>query len=500
MNQTLRTGVRLAVTATIFSCLTQNRLRAQDSPTTKSAAGTFATASVTSSSPSVAPAFAKKLYEDVSPSLVAVQYTWEYEFGKADFVEPGVVVSADGLILLPGAELLPRMPAGQIRDVKIIIPHLDKDNEEIEAELLGRDQRSEVVFIRAKEKRDWKPIKFVDETPAIGDPIVSVGMLSRDAGYRTYLAESIVGAYSRGEIPTIVATGGGLANVGAPVFNTAGQAIGWVNYYASTQFLLHTTLARRGEQIEPLAPLMSPPRIFVPTSVFAKSLTDPPTAGQPPKLPWLGMPNLSGVDKDVAQVFGLENQPAVEVGDVVPNSPADKAGIKIGMKIVKVNGQPLERGDLVEELPGILARKIMRMPVGTQVTFGVLTEKDQPMKDFTVTLGERPLDNTWAKRAWAEDLGFGTRNLVFEDTYARKQPADLKGVIVTMIKPNSAAASAKLAREDIITQFNSMPVSDVDQFESTYKAFRSEKPKEAIVLVIMKRDGTTQTIRIEPPQ
>src|SRR5438128_263502 len=31
--------------------------------------------------------FANKLYTDVTPSLVGVQFTWEYEFGKYDFVQ-----------------------------------------------------------------------------------------------------------------------------------------------------------------------------------------------------------------------------------------------------------------------------------------------------------------------------------------------------------------------------------------------------------------------------
>ena len=170
------------------------------------------------------------------------------------------------------------------------------------------------------------------------------------------------------------------------------------------------------------------------------------------------------------------------------------------MKIIKIDGKPIKRADLPVELPNILARKIIRMKVGSKVSFTVIAEKDQPTQDITVTLGERPKDAIYAKRFWAEDLGFGTREIVFEDTYDRKQPADMKGVVVTVIKPNSAAATAKLSRDDIITQFNSQPVTDIEQFEKDYQALRAEKPKEAIVIVVMKRDASTQTIRIEPPQ
>src|SRR6266513_1027120 len=73
----------------------------------------------------------KKLYDDVTPSLVAVQYTWEYEFGKADFVGAGVVVSDDGLVMMPIAVMSPGIPDAQLTDFKIIVPHVDRDDEEI---------------------------------------------------------------------------------------------------------------------------------------------------------------------------------------------------------------------------------------------------------------------------------------------------------------------------------------------------------------------------------
>jgi serine protease Do len=447
------------------------------------------------------PEEAQKLFERVVPSLVAVQFTWEYEYGKGDFVMPGVVVSEDGLVLLPGGELLPRIPVMQVKDIKVIVPQLDKEHEELEAELVGRDPRNDTNLVRPKQSsRTWKPIKFEKFEAKVGEPVLSVGLMPKDAGYRPFLAEGIVGGFARGDMPFVIVTGGGLAATGAPVFNSGGQAIGWVNYYSGTPYLLHATLARRGEQIDELRSLILAPRLFVPTPGFIQTLEDPPVNGERLKLPWMGLPNLNGLNKDVAQEYGLENQPAIEVGDVVPGSPAEAAGIKVGMKIVKVNGQGIERGDSPNELPGIFWRKIIRMHVGDKVKLSVLTARDKPMQEIEVTLGEQPKDAIYAARYWAEDLGFGVRELVFEDTYERKQPADLKGVIVAMIKADSAAASGKLSREDIITRLNSIPVTDIVQFEREYKTLRSEKPKEAVVLVVMKNDGSTQTIRIEPPQ
>ena len=85
------------------------------------------------------------------------------------------------------------------------------------------------------------------------------------------------------------------------------------------------------------------------------------------------------------------------------------------------------------------------------------------------------------------------------DSYARKLPSDTKGVVVSVLKPQGSAAAAKLAREDLITEMNGKPVENLKQFQESYETFRKEKKNEAIVLVVL-REGNTQTIRIEPPQ
>jgi S1-C subfamily serine protease len=90
--------------------------------------------------------------------------------------------------------------------------------------------------------------------------------------------------------------------------------------------------------------------------------------------------------------------------------------------------------------------------------------------------------------------------VTFDDTYRRKKPTNFPGVVVTVLKPAGSAQSAKLAAEDMITDLNNSPVTTLDGFEHDYQALRDDKPKDAVILVVMKPDGTTQTIRIEPPQ
>jgi S1-C subfamily serine protease len=139
------------------------------------------------------------------------------------------------------------------------------------------------------------------------------------------------------------------------------------------------------------------------------------------------------------------------------------------------------------------------MKPGQSVTFSVLREKGKPLTDINITLEERPRQSNTAKRFFAEDLGFTAREIVFADTYQRRLPADSKGVIVDLIKPNSSAQSGKLQMQDMIVKLNQTPVASVDQFKSQYESFRKDHPRDAVVMEV-RRGVNTEVVRIEPPQ
>jgi serine protease Do len=443
----------------------------------------------------IAPEAAQKLYDQASPSLVAVRFTWESELGRRELIGSGVVVGEDGLVMSPMSVFDLRIPDDQMKDFTVIVAHEDRDAEELAADFLGRDERSNVAFLRARpkgsEKRAWKPLKF-DEVPVdIGQPVYSVGVLPEMANYKPYFMEAAVSAKLRGEIPQVLVQGG-LAAVGSPVFNADGKAIGVVNWQPGQTVFLN-------DPGNAMNSVIQPPRFYVPTRDFALSLSDPPKAGDPLKLPWMGVTQMSGLNKDVAEIYGLTNQPAIQIGDVIAAGPGALAGLKQGDIVVKMNGKPLERGDEPDELPQILRRQVMRMKVGDEVKLSVLTERDKPLKEVTLKLDEMPKRPNMAKRWFAEDLGFSVREMVFMDTYARKLEPDAKGVIVSLIRPQSASETGGLRNNDLITELNRQPVTDLEQFQKAYEEFRKASPKEAVVMVVQ-RDANTKVIRIEPPQ
>jgi serine protease Do len=249
-----------------------------------------------------------------------------------------------------------------------------------------------------------------------------------------------------------------------------------------------------------LPAITNPPRFFTPAKEFLLSLKDPPTPDKPIELPWMGIPRATGLNKDVAAFYGLENQPAVQVNDLIADAPAAKSGLKEGDIILKVNGKPLERGDQPEELWPIFTRNLSRMKPGETVTLSVLRgEKGTPLRDIEITLGHQPPRSNTAKRFYADDLGFAVRDLVFTDKYGMHLPEDQKGVLVALLRPQAAAQTGGLRHNDLITRLDNEPVTDVEHFHKAYDTLRKDKPKQAIVMEV-RRGDREDTVRIEAPQ
>src|SRR3954465_12270621 len=120
---------------------------------------------------------ARKMYDDISPSLVAVQYTIDGEFGRREFIGQGVVISEEGTVIASLALFPTQIPDEQMKDFKIILP--GDEEKELDAVFLGRDERSDLAFLKTKETQKWKALKFEEQALKVGDEIISIGLLPK---------------------------------------------------------------------------------------------------------------------------------------------------------------------------------------------------------------------------------------------------------------------------------------------------------------------------------
>src|SRR5438445_4098431 len=81
----------------------------------------------------VSPDVAQQLYERVTPSLVAVQYVWQYELGRRELIGAGVIVSEEGLVMCPLPMFGVNFPDEQMKEFKVIVPKEDGEPQELDA-------------------------------------------------------------------------------------------------------------------------------------------------------------------------------------------------------------------------------------------------------------------------------------------------------------------------------------------------------------------------------
>jgi len=436
----------------------------------------------------------RKIFDLVKPSLVAVKYTWTNELGSQELTSAGVIVSEDGLVAFPITIVTPLLvPNDQMQRFKIIIPSDTGDETEIDATFQGRDERTSLAFVRPDSPENWQAIKFEDLWPQTGDPLYSVGLLPKGAGYKAMITEAVMSTRLRGPVPQMLVSGQ-LAGVGSIVLDAQGRALGMVHARSIGDALLDNP-----ENPEDLPMVFNPPRLYIPAGDFLPGIENPPSADKPIIIPWIGC-EMKGLEKEDAEYFGLKDVPSVQVDDVIPDSPAAKAGLSKLDVITQIDGKPIERGDLPEELPDIVVRKIQRMNVGDKVTFTVIHDKGDTPKQVTLTLEPRPKEPQEAKRYYARDLGFVVREITFVDTYRRHAAASTTGVVVAQLRPQAAAQAARLEPQDLITQMNGKPVLSLDEFKKDYQDSRRDRPMDPLVLEVTKLDGKQQTINIQPPQ
>jgi len=190
----------------------------------------------------------------------------------------------------------------------------------------------------------------------------------------------------------------------------------------------------------------------------------------------------------LAKQFELDGVKGALVGDVTPNSPAAKAGIKSGDVIVEFNGKPVAQSRQLKLAVG-LAKPGQTIPVKLS--------RDGAIKTLQVTIKPLPEDNTTAQSSGhGEDTGtlsgVAVEDLTSQVRSQMRVPASVKGALVVEVAPDSAAAEAGLQRGDIIQEFNRKPVRDAEALvELTRKA------EDKTTLLRVWREGSSRFVVVD---
>ncbi|MCB9135709.1 MAG: trypsin-like peptidase domain-containing protein [Anaerolineales bacterium] len=240
--------------------------------------------------------------------------------------------------------------------------------------------------------------------------------------------------------------------------------------------------------------------------------------------PWLGISGTT-ITPELAQAMNLDNnQRGVLVADVLPNSPADSAGLQGSTKDATIEGQQVRvGGDVITAIDGqavtgideLIAYLARSTSVGQKVTLSFI--RDGKEQTTSVTLQARPsleerqtssTDNSTTTNSGIH-LGILGGTMNSDIAAAMNLPSDQQGVLVEQIEQGSLADKAGLQGSfkpltvqgqeilvggDIITAVNGQTVNSIEELKTT---LGQADPNQELQLTIL-RDGKELTIKIVP--
>ena len=348
--------------------------------------------------------------------------------------------------------------------IKVILA----DDREFDAELVGRDPKTDLALIRIAEASNFKPLELGNsDTVKVGTWVVAIGS---PFGLEQTVTAGIVSAKGRiigsGPYDDFIQTDASInpGNSGGPLLNMEGEVVG-----------INTAIIATGQGIGFAIPVNLAKGII-------RQLKDKGevTRGR------LGV-GIQDLTPELADYYGLKAKKGVLVTQVFDGDPADKAGIQINDIILSVDGQPVSTG---RELSSMIANT----PVGHKTKLELI--RDDRKKTVTVTLAKRDdNDRVLASNRRANgELGIEVTNM--DSDIARRFGIDGKenGVLVTDVKDDSPAQAADVRPGDVIKEINRKVVKDRDDFARLMKKNRDE---DAVQVLIKRRNAGYLVVKIE---
>ncbi|MGC4015582.1 MAG: PDZ domain-containing protein [Luteolibacter sp.] len=206
---------------------------------------------------------------------------------------------------------------------------------------------------------------------------------------------------------------------------------------------------------------------------------------------WMGV-DTQVISADLASALGISGSKGVRITQIHPGSNADKAGLKTGDLLLKLDGTVIpssrpEDSDVFNSL-------IRQYKIGSEISLDVRRGKES--LTIKVPLVASPEGTSELASHTCDPLEFTARDLGQADRVREKLPDDLKGVLVTAVTPSGWAGLGGLSNEDILLSLDGKPVDSIANLKTILDDL--EKTKRTPFVMFVRRGITTRYIELEP--
>ena len=186
---------------------------------------------------------------------------------------------------------------------------------------------------------------------------------------------------------------------------------------------------------------------------------------------------ITDVTPENAKFFDVNDANGAVVSQVESDSPAAKAGLKIGDVITELNGKKVAGA-------GELQMEVGLMHPGTTIKLGLIRDgKNMTLPVTLEALGSHDHDEQQAETSEHGKMrwGIGLSDLTPDLRQQLQAPSDVHGAVIERVQPGSAADDAGLQRGDIVMQINHKSVDSASQASDALRGV--PQGKDALLLV-----------------
>jgi serine protease Do len=311
------------------------------------------------------------------------------------------------------------------------------------AKVIGLDKKTDLAVLKLDDgKATFKYARLGDsDRIQVGDWVLAVGS---PFGLQATVTAGIISAKARqldqGPFDDFLQTDAAInpGNSGGPLVNMQGEVIG-----------INTAIVAGGSGIG----------FAIPSNMARKIYTELRDKGRVTR-GWLGV-SIQPLTPELARSFGSKDSKGVLINEVMPESPAAKAGLKPGDILLEFEGRPMEG-------PGDLQRAVGFFSPDRSAKVKIW--RDQVEKTIEIKVGQAPDE----RQAQQQRPGGGGRARSMLGLEVRPLTPEIArqlnlrttdGVIVVRVEDGTPAAEAGVQRGDVVKQLNSETVRTMADFE-----------------------------------
>lgn len=390
---------------------------------------------------------------------------------RAAALGSGFIIDADGTIVtnfhvIEGAD-----------SIKVSL----SDGTSFDAEVVGRDEKTDIAVLKVKSKTPLPFLTFSDsESARVGDWVMAIG---NPFGLGGTVTAGIISARNRdfesgGPYANYIQTDASInqGNSGGPLFDMDGHVVG-VNtaIFSTSGGSIGIGFAIPSNQV--------------------KKIVDQLLEFGETRRGWLGV-RVQQVTDDIAQSLGLEKSEGALVSEVTKDGPAMKAGFQSGDIILKFGASDIQT---MRDLP----RAVADSQIGSDVKVKILRdEKNKTLVVHVARMKSAPIQVAAAEKSpepefksAIEIMGLKLVALTPELRTRFAINKDIKGVLVVAVDQGSNA-SGRIQPGDVIQAVSQKQVSSPKSVKTLVNEV-TRRGQSRPILLMLNRGGSRAFVAVQ---